>query len=190
MKTKALDASHLLIILTARETRALGLMQGLSWSSLHCRLTIARIFAAACASTNFTLKRDQVAIRAMATADGETVLMFTAVSPAKAKKGEPRKIYRIKCSGPYVYELENAGDLLDVLEHLYHLNTLGGCQLLRYGNGYRLILSPYFAMKEKTEAFLKEYARLRGIGKTAAALSLEHGELLSRDAVNQVGGCL
>ena len=188
MKTKALDASHLLIILTARETRALGLMQGLSWSSLHCRLTIARIFAAACASTNFTLKRDQVAIRAMATADGETVLMFTAVSPAKAKKGEPRKIYRIKCSGPYVYELENADDLLDVLEHLYRLNTLGGCQLLRYA--YRLILSPYFTMKEKTEAFLKEYARLRGIGKTAAALSLEHGELLSRDAVNQVGGCL
>lgn len=190
MKTKALDASHLLIILTARETRALGLTQGLSWNSLHCRLTIARVFAAACASTNFTLHRDQVAIRAMATADGETVLMFTAVAPAKAKKGTPRKIYRIKCSGPYVYELENAGDLLDVLKHLYSINTLGGCQLLRYGSGYRLILSPYFGMKEKTEAFLKEYAHLRGIGKTAAALSLEHGELLSRDAVNQVGSCL
>jgi len=190
LKMKALDASHLLIILTAQESRSLGLAEGLSWNSLHCRLTIARIFAAACANTDFARHKDQIAIRAMATTDGETVLMFTAVAPAKAKKGATRKIFRIKYSGPYVYELENVDDLLNALERLYRSNTQGGCQLLQYGRKYRLILSPYFTMKEKTEGILKEYGRLCGVGKVAAAVSLEHGRVLSRDAVKQVGGCL
>ena len=190
MKMKALDASHLLIILSAQETRSLGLAQGLSWNSLHCRLTIAHIFAAACANTDFALHKDQVAIRAMETADGETVLMFSTICPAKVKKGEARKVYRIKCFGPYVYELECAGDMLDVLQRLYRMNTRGDCKLLRFGSRYRLILSPYFALKGSTETILKEYGRLCGIGRPAAAFSMEHGELLSRDAVNQVGGRL
>lgn len=193
MKMKALDASHLMIILTAQETRSLGLdTQGLSWNNLHCRLTIAHIFAAACAKTNFVLppRREQIAIRAMETADGETVLMFSAASPAKAKKGAARKIYRIKAAGPYVYEIEDAGNLLNVLERLYSAQIRGICQAVKYGGQYRIILSPYCTARGKADAILREYGSLCGIGRPAAAFALEHGVLLCDDAVNLVGSLI
>lgn len=190
MKLKALDASHLMIILTAQETRNLGLdARGMSWNSLHCRLTIAHIFANACAKIDFHLpdRKEQIAIRAMETADGETVLMFSAVSPSKAKKGGTRKIYRIKSAGPYIYEVRDAGDLLNVLERLYNANIRGACQAVLYGERYRLILSPCCTVRTRADSILREYGSLCGIGRPAAAYALEHGRLLSRDAVNQVG---
>ena len=109
MKMKALDASHLLIILTAQETRSLGLdVRGPNWGSLHCRLMIARIFSAACAGTEFAMNKGQIAIKAMETVDGQCVLMFSTIAPAAPQKDGKRKVYKIKSpAGPFVYRFDS-----------------------------------------------------------------------------------
>ena len=88
MKVKALDESHLLVILTAQEADSLGLdAASLRVNNLTCRITIARLFAAACERTESPLcgtgpladifhKVEKVGIHAMSTIDGQMGLCF------------------------------------------------------------------------------------------------------------------
>ena len=187
---KALDASHLLIILSAQETRSLGLdLDGLGWESLHCRLAIARIFAAACANTDFGKNKNRIAIKAMQTIDGECVLMFSAISAAKSAKNGGRKIYRIKSpAGPYIYCFKSVSDLMDAVELLYRCNPSGwNSKLVLYDDTYRLVLSPHFSLRHSADCTLREYGFLCGKGKAAEAFLLEHGKLLSDNIVCSLG---
>ena len=193
MKMKALDASHMLIILSAQETRSLGLdLDGLGWESLHCRLAIARVFAAACANTDFAKNKNQITIKAMQTADGECVLMFSAITAAKPSKTHQRKVYRIKSfNGPYIYRFKTLEDLMNAVELLYQANHFGWhSSMVLYGNAYHLILNPRFSLRQPMDRILREYGELRGKGKSAEAFLLEHGTLLCEDAVRSLGAPL
>jgi len=186
LKTKTIDAAHMLIILTAQESRSLGLSpNSICWNSLHCRLAIARIFVAACAGTNFAENKNKIELKAMATADGECVLIFSTDPSVKPK----RKIYKIKTSaGPYVYQFTCAGDVLNTIERLYRADlNCSDCTLLRTAGCYRLIISPPYGLCSDISSILKEYGTLCGKGKTAAAFALENGELLCTDAIQTVG---
>lgn len=189
MKMKALDASHLLIILTAQETRSLGLdVKGPNWGSLHCRLMIARIFSVACAGTEFAMNKGQIAIKAMETVDGQCVLMFSTITPAAAQKNGKRKVYKIKSPvGPFVYCFDSAGDMLNAVERLSRAKISCKSRLLRCGNGYRLVLTPGFTLRNTADCILQEYGTLCGKGSAAAAMAAEHGQVLCDDAVNLIG---
>lgn len=187
MKTKTIDAAHMLIILTAQESRSLGLSpNSICWNSLHCRLAIARIFVAACAGTDFAANKNKIELKAMATADGECVLIFST-DPYSAKP--KRKVYKIKTSaGPYVYQFANVGDVLNTIERLYRADLgCSDCTLLRVEGCYRLIISPPYGICSDVSCILKEYGALCGKGKTAAAFAQENGELLCTDAIQTIG---
>lgn len=186
MKTKTIDAAHMLIILTAQESRSLGLSpNNICWNSLHCRLAIARIFVAACRDTNFAANKNKIELKAMATADGECVLIFSTNPSAKPK----RKVYKIKTSlGPYVYQFQCVDDVLNTIERLYNANlNCNECSLLRAEKRYQLIISPPYGLCSVTSCILKEYGSLCGKGKTAAAFAQENGELLCNDAIHTIG---
>lgn len=176
----------MLIILTAQESRSLGLSpDSICWNSLHCRLTIARIFVAACAGTNFASSKNKIELKAMATADGECVLIFSTDPSAKPK----RKLYKIKTSsGPYVYQFPSVSDALNALERLYRANmNCTDCTLLRSSSGYRLVISPPCGLCSAVSGILTEYGTLGGKGKTAASFAQEDGEVLCTDAIHTVG---
>ena len=86
MKIKALDDTHLLIILSSQETSHLGInIHELNCGSFSSRLMLAKIFMIACSRTGFSIDRDQIAVRAMQTADGACVLIFSTISAVKDK---------------------------------------------------------------------------------------------------------
>lgn len=189
MKTKTIDAAHMLIILTAQESRSLGLSpNSLCWNSLHCRLAIARLFVAACAGTNFAANKNKIELKAMATADGECVLIFSTDPSVKPK----RKVYKIKTSaGPYVYQFASAGDVLNTIERLYRAELdCADCTLVRVEGCYRLIISPPYGLCSDVSCILKEYGALCGKGITAAAFAQENGEVLCTNAIQTVGNHL
>ncbi|MCI9575985.1 MAG: hypothetical protein HFJ84_04790 [Clostridiales bacterium] len=204
MKVKALDESHLLVILTAQEADSLGLdAASLRVNSLTCRVTIARLFAAACERTEFPLcgsgpladifdKVEKVGIHAMSTIDGQWVFVFSAHPAVGSRvRTNTRKIYRVKTAGgPYCYRLASCGDLLNVLERLFRMGMTCMCQLVTWEQEYYLILSPKCRHFAAMHCLMREYGCLWGKGRGARAFLLEHGQLLASDAIARVGPCL
>ena len=151
MKVKALDDSHLLVILTAQEAGSLGLgAKVLREGADGCRAVMERLLAAACRQTGFSCerRRGKVGIHAMPTVEGEWVLVFSDLvmqkPPAACGEQLPkRRTYRIKeCAGPYGYRFPSCEDALRVLERLFYENMLCPCQFIRLGEGYYLVAHP------------------------------------------------
>ncbi len=199
MKVKALDDSHLLVILTAQEAGSLGLgAKVLREGADGCRAVMERLLAAACRQTGFSCerRRGKVGIHAMPTVEGEWVLVFSDLvmqkPPAACGEQLPkRRTYRIKeCAGPYGYRFPSCEDALRVLERLFYENMLCPCQFIRLGEGYYLVAHPKRREFAALHCLMQEYGTVWGRGKAAAAFLLEHGHLLSPDAVRRVGACL
>ena len=177
MRKKEIDPAHLLVILNRQEAEIFGLDTAANWGSPACRLAVARLFAAASEGTGLAHVRGQITIRAAQAEDGRLVLLFSTAFPVK----DP--------PGPYVYGFAGAGDLLDALAQLSRTGAGGrGLRLVQWKNGYRLLLP--FPLHSAARAVLTEYGRLCGRGSGAAAYTLEHGKLLSSDAVREIGAKL
>lgn len=178
MQVRALDASHMMVILGAQEKQALGLaVGGPRWGSLHCRMTVARIFAAASSGSGFRAGRGaRVSVRAIETPDGQCVLVFSAAAPARRPR---RRVYTVKPPCPQVFRLETAGALLDAAAHL--AKELPGCgaRFFLLDGSYRAVLAPPLRCRARAEAILREYGALCARGFPAAAFVEEHGLLLT-----------
>lgn len=201
MKVKALDEFHLLLILSAREADSLGLdLQSLRMNTLACRLTMARLFSAACQRTGFVRdpslgvrdilqKVGSIRIHAMSTLDGQWVLLFST-PPAVAKPAAP-KHYRVKSPpGPFCYLLPSCSDALNALERLFRARVQTPCQFFRCDDRYFLVLSPNCRDLLNVKSLLAEYGSLWGKGYAVCAFLKEHGQLLAKNAIEQVGSCL
>ena len=184
MKVKALDDSHLLVILTAQEAGSLGLgAKVLREGADGCRAVMERLLAAACRQTGFSCerRRGKVGIHAMPTVEGEWVLVFSDLvmqkPPAACGEQLPkRRTYRIKeCAGPYGYRFPSCEDALRVLERLFYENMLCPCQFIRLGEGYYLVAHPKRREFAALHCLMQEYGTVWGRGKAAAAFLLEHG---------------
>ena len=159
MKIKALDDTHLLIILSSQETSHLGInIHELNCGSFSSRLMLAKIFMIACSRTGFSIDRDQIAVRAMQTADGACVLIFSTISAVKARPAGKKKIYKIKKpSGPYIYEFYNTENLFRAAKHLFKKPALYGRNILvRKQENYCLILQPAFPLLHSVDILLQE----------------------------------
>jgi len=174
LKIKSIDPTHLLVVLSPTETDYLGIHPETQWQNLHTRLTVAKIFAAACDRTSFSAGRCKITIRIAASQEGETLLLFSA---------SPRKQYRIKNSaGPLIYRFAHTDDLIDAAGRLLRSNVgCGNAALFAYRTDYRLIVSPRYSRRVKATLILSEYGLLCGKGREAAAVIREHGTLLSPD---------
>lgn len=190
MRKKEIDPAHLLVILNRQEAEIFGLDTAANWGSPACRLAVARLFAAASEGTGLAHVRRQITIRAAQAEDGRLVLLFSTAFPVKGKLPGGRRVFRVKDPpGPYVYGFADAGDLLDALAQLSRTGAGGrGLRLVQWKNGYRLLLP--FPLHSAARAVLTEYGRLCGRGSGAAAYTLEHGKLLSSDAVREIGAKL
>jgi hypothetical protein len=184
LKLKALDAFHLLMILSSQEQKELGLDIH-SLHTLHNRLTIAHLISAACDGTDFLPRTGQITIRAMETEDGQCVLMFSA--PPKK-----RKVYKVKSPiGPYLYRFPSAGDLLSAMERLYRTEACcGDCRLFLLDGSYVLLIFPRCSLRPATDCLLREYSEYRGKGPLAAAFITEHGKLISQNPIAEIGSSL
>ena len=202
MKVKALDEFHLLLILSAGEADSLGLnLQSLRMNTLACRLTMARLFSAACQRTGFARdpsfgvrdilqKVGSIGIHAMATLDGQWVLLFST-HPAVGKPTASRKLYRVKSPpGPFCYHMPSCGDALNALERLFRARVNAPCQFFCCDSRYFLVLSPKCRDLPEVKSLLAEYGSLWGKGKAVCAFLHEHGQLLAKNAIEQVGSCL
>lgn len=203
MKVKALDEFHLLVIVSATEAEYMGLnLESLRMNTLACRLTIARLFAAACQRTGFDSdpargirdilqKVHTIEIHAMSTVDGQWVLLFSTHPSVRKNAAKARKVYRIKrMCGPYCYRMASCGDALNVLERLFRSGVDSRCKLVCWEQQYFLIVSPKCRNLLQVKALLLEYGSLWGKGQAVTAFLLEHGHLLASNAIDQVGPCL
>ena len=120
MKVKALDDSHLLVILTAQEAGSFGAwrkgaarrrrrLPGRDGNACWRRPAGRPVFPA-------RRRRGKVGIHAMPTVEGEWVLVFSDLvmqkPPAACGEQLPkRRTYRIKeCAGPYGYRFPSCED--------------------------------------------------------------------------------
>lgn len=203
MKVKALDEFHLLLILSASEADGLGLTpQSLRMNTLACRLTLARLFTAACERTGFLQnpcscirdileKVNSIGIHTMATVDGQYLLLFSTHPSLHQTSHAPRRRYRVKSPpGPFSYRFPSCGDALNAIERLFRLRVDFPCQFFCWEDQYFLILSPNCRSLPEVRTLLPEYGSLWGKGVATAAFLQEHGRLLASDAIEQVGPCL
>lgn len=203
MKVKVLDEFHLLLILSGSEADSLGLnLQSLRMNTLACRLTIARLFSAACQRTGFVRdpsacvrdilqKVDSLGIHAMCTLDGQWVFLFSTHPAVSKRKQRTRNVYRVKTPpGPFCYQLASCGDALNVIERLFRTGVDAECQFLCWDHRYFLVLSPKCRCLVEVKTLLAEYGTLWGKGSAVTAFLLEHGNLLATNAIKQVGPCL
>lgn len=190
MRKKVIDPAHLLVILNQQEAEVFGLNTRMGWGSPPCRLAMARLFAAASEGTDFVLGHGQITIRAVQSEDGRLVLLFSSVFPSKGKMPGERKLFRIKNQpGPYIYSFSSCEDVMKVLERLCTIRR-NGCTgrirlILWKNSSYRLVFP--FPLRSTVRGILTEYGKLCGKGQAAAAYTLEHGKLLSRDAGKELG---
>ncbi len=203
MKVKALDEFHLLLILSASEADSLGLTpQSLRMNTLACRLTMARLFTAACERTGFLQnpsrcirdileKVSSIGIHAMPTVDGQYLLLFSTHPSLRQTCHGKRRRYRVKQPpGPFSYRFPCCGDALNAIERLFRSGLDFPCQFFCCDGQYFLILSPDCRSLLDMKAVLAEYGSLWGKGKASVAFLHEHGRLLACDAIAQVGPCL
>lgn len=105
--------------------------------------------------------------------DGGCLLLFT---PAENRRRTRMK----RAVGPYVYELDNADQLLGMARSLGRAAApLTGSSLYAFGRGYRLVLYPAAPLARGVGDLLDEFARRAGEGDAAAAFTAEHGRPLA-----------
>ncbi len=171
LKIKSIDPTHLLVVLSPTETDSLGIHPETQWQNLHTRLTVAKIFAAACDRASFSAGHGEITIRISTSHDGETLLLFST---------SPRRQYRIKgVAGPLIYRFRTIDDLLDAAKRLLCAGLTSKASLFSDRDTFCLIISPRYIRRVKTALLLGEYGTLCGKGRAAASLLREHGRLLS-----------
>lgn len=184
MKAKIMDASHLLLILSAREVLCLGL-SGLYEKIPRAvsRITLAKVFLDGCKYTGFCYQNAKnILIRTLPMQTGGIALLFCLQGNASVP--EKRKRFQIKqIVGPYIYRFETCTDMMNAAEHLHKagLANTPDAKLLQFGQHYRIILELKWQAIKHTKAILREYGTFLGKGRIAAATCLEHGTLLTNN---------
>lgn len=187
MKIELVDDTRLYITLVPSDLKDLNLtFEELSWNDTHSKKVIEDLLKLAAWKTGFKTTGHNLLIEAIPEFLGGCMLKFTLL-PAKTKS--TRKKYRIKePEGPYIYEFENAENVLRAIELLaQNKEPRGKSRLLLNGSAYTLILYPPKKLPERADALLSEYGHFNGRGKSAAAAALEHGRLLAdNNAVDSI----
>ncbi|MDD5952582.1 MAG: hypothetical protein PUC32_02855 [Oscillospiraceae bacterium] len=98
-----------------------------------------------------------------------------------------RRRYRCRMM-PQVIYFASCASLLDCIERLCRLPLrLMPCPLYAMDNGYALILYPTCRWFFSLRSLVSEYGTLKGRSPTAVAFCQEHGRLLCKDALTEIG---
>ena len=169
MKMELLENGCLKILLTEEDLNRLGLsFASLDYDTPATRSAMQTLLLAARNETGFDPTGGLV-VEALPVDKG-CLLLFT---PASGK----RKVRMKRAVGPYIYELDDADQLLSMARSIGRRAAPStGSSLYRFGGGYRLILYPSDPLPRGMGNLLLEFARAAGEGDAAAAYTAEHGQ--------------
>jgi negative regulator of genetic competence, sporulation and motility len=163
------DNGCLKILLSEEDLEGLGLtFERLDYDDPATRDAMKLLLAAAQRETGFDPSGGLI-VEALPVDKG-CLLLFT---PASGK----RKVRMKRAVGPYIYELDDADQLLSMARSIgRRAAPITGSSLYRFGGGYRLILYPSDPLPRGMGNLLLEFARAAGEGDAAAAYTAEHGQ--------------
>ena len=168
MKLKTIDPTHLLVVLSAGECRALGFAPEIARQSFRTRLIAARIFEAAARRCALSRRARKLSI-AISSFEGRYFLLYSLLSARRFRvRGETTLCFRIPC--------EDA--LIDALRRLRRNYPDSVVSLRRLRGVYFLFVKTPFSRLRKTAALLMEYADRQEKSPAALGRIREHGELL------------
>jgi len=186
------DSGQLIIALNCNDLNSLNVTYSeLNYDNPEIRVILRQLMMEAAKETGFVFKPGKLMIEAFPAPNMGCVLYFTVLSEKKEHK--PRKLKRL--SGnlcPYIFEFEDAEDMLSALEQLYYRysNDCPKNSLYLVGKKYRLLL--YVEANNKQAPMLMgEYASKVYKSATELAYTTEYGSPIATDnAVAKIGGQL
>lgn len=173
-----LENGSLKILLTEDDLRDLNLtFENLDYNNENTREALHHLLEIARQETGFD-STGSLVIEALPV-DGGCLLLLT---PTSGK----RHVRMKRVVGPYIYELDDADDVLNLARSIGdHTPSMIGSSLYRFGGHYRLILYPGSPLPREMGYLLHEFAHAAGEGDAAAAYTAEHGESIAvGDALN------
>ena len=180
MRMELTDSGCLKVWLSEEDLAELGLtFESLDYGDPVTRDAMKIILTAARKETGFQAEGGLM-VEALPV-DGGCLLLFT---PAENRRRTRMK----RAVGPYVYELDNADQLLGMARSFGRAAApLTGSSLYAFGKGYRLVLYPAAPLARGVGDLLDEFARRTGEGDAAAAFTAEHGRPIAvGDALNRL----
>lgn len=176
MQMELLKNGCLKILLSQEDLAILGLdLAAMDENDHATREAIHMLLTAARSETGFAPDAG-VTVEALPVEDGCLLLFTPSVGV--------RRMRMRRAVGPYVYELEDAEQLMRLADGLCRLSApsrrssppFGGSSLYRFGGRYRLVVYPAAALPKGAGRLFAEFARPAGEGDAAAAFTAEHGQ--------------
>lgn len=182
-----LDDRRLLIALAAEDMQTYGLsFEKLFWKDNKSRDAIKDLLEFAEQKTGFSVKGKRLKIETIPQSKG-CVMLFTLITNEDVEK---RKIFKIKGTGePFVYEFENAEDLLCAIERIFNkTKSIKDSRLLGYNRKYYLSIYTDTGLSPHASVLLSEYGRLKGNGHRLVSRIGECGTIIvPKNAIQVIG---
>ena len=172
---EVLENGCLKILLTEEDLYGFGLtFDNLDYDDNTTRDVLQMLLIAARNETGFD-PAGGVVVEALPV-DGGCLLLVTPT-------GGHRRIRMKRAVGPYVYEFDDADQLLGLASSISRYrrpeggktSPVAGSSLYQFDGRYRLVLYPAAPMPRGVGNLLQEFARAAGEGDAAAAYTAEHG---------------
>lgn len=177
------DDCRLMINLNYRDLSELGFTyHTLSYNNERSRTAIQSLLHDAAARTGFDYSGKRLMIEAFPAPGMGCTLLFTSLEG----KSPHRRRFRPKESPPQIFEFPSAEEMMAAMRLAFAEHLPEG-RLYRFGKRYRLITP---AGGRKAQALLSEYGKPLGRSRALSAYTAEHGDLISRTAVQQIGGSI
>lgn len=179
MKMELLENGCLKILLSEEDLRTLGLsFDCLDYDNASTREAIQALLLAAREETGFN-PVGGLLVEALPVDGGCLLLMTPTVGH--------RRIRLKRAVGPFVYEVEDAEQLLRLADGLsryqpapdVRVQPWAGSSLYQFGDKYRLVLYPSAILPRGMGDLLQEFVRSAGEGDAAAAYTAEHGRAIA-----------
>lgn len=169
MKIKALDKTHLMVILSQNETDSLGLHPELSWQNFHTKFVASRIFDAACRYCDFTATGDKIHLM-ISMYEENTVFLYCT-----AKKDRFKLSGTCKC---LLFEFSDIDSLIDCLRILKKEDENDLFSLINYKDKYFLSVNTNYTKLHCMIRKISEYSKYLGKNPAMNKKIIEHGEFV------------
>lgn len=176
----------LIVELSASDMRALDLTyDGMDFADPRTRAVLTGFLVRYGIPEGFPMHHSRTVIEVFPTAGDGCVIFFSAAAgePSEHRALRLRKIRPEPC----VFEFDSAGDMMSAIDAISgDAGKILSSSLYRFGKGYRVVLRQKIPSR-RTLMTMSEFGRLIGRGSHTAAHTAEFGQLLSSDAVGELG---
>jgi len=187
MKFELEEPGRLKIVIDSQDMQSMNMDFGrLDYAHTDTRKMICDLLALGRHKTDFEPDSGRLLIEVFPRTQGGCVFYFTSLNP-QIKRNKLR--LRRHLLGPFVFEFDSLDTMIRVCRSLARMpkRCLPKSELYSLEGGYRLTVYTIPGFSERLFMLLREFGKMSGEGRAAAAFLEEHGRLLaSPDAVKQL----